>query len=80
MISPTVAEAVAQSEKNSLELVESSLKLSKNKFAATLNQNAVKVFDDWKNLYKKLLIQYDGGAVVKYDERHLPAPDAPTRY
>ena len=80
VISPTVAEAVAQSEKNSLELVESSLKLSKNKFAATLNQNAVKVFDDWKNLYKKLLIQYDGGAVVKYDERHLPAPDAPTRY
>ena len=75
----TVSEAVNQSEKNSLELVESSKGLPKNKFAATLNQNALKVFDDWKNLYKKLLLHYDGGASVKYDE-HLPAPDAPTKY
>ncbi len=53
----TVSEAVNQSEKNSLKLVESSKGLSKNKFAATLNQNAVKVFDDWKNLYARLLLQ-----------------------
>lgn len=76
----TVEEAVRQSEKNSLELVESSRTLSKEKFAATLNKNAEKVFEDWKNLYTRLLIQYDGGAGVHYDERHLPAPDAPTKY
>ena len=76
----TVEEAVEQSEKNSLELVAASRKLSKEKFAATLNQNALKVFDDWKNLYAQLLIQYNGGEGVKYDERHLSTPDAPTNY
>ena len=80
VLSGTIEAAVAQSEKNSLELVESSKGLSKNKFAATLNKNAVKIFDDWKNLYTRLLIQYNGGAGVKYDERYLPAPDAPTEY
>ena len=70
----TVEEAVQQSEKNSLELVESSLNQSKDKFAATLNQNALKVFDDWKNLYVQLLIQYDGGGSVEYDEKNLPTP------
>ena len=80
VISPTVAEAVSESEKNSLELIESSLNLPKNKFAATLNQNAVKVFDDWKKLYTRILIKYDGGAGLKYDERNLPAPSAPTKY
>lgn len=74
----TVSNAVNQSEKNSLELVNSSLNMSKNKFAATLNQNAIKVFEDWKNLYTRLLIEYNGGEVVKYDERHLP--DVPTKY
>ena len=79
-LSDTVSDLVNQSEKNSLELVESSRNLSKNKFAATLNQNAVKVFDDWKNLYTQLLIEHNVGADVKYDERNLPAPDAPTEY
>jgi len=76
----TVEEAVQQSEKNSFELVESSRSQSKDKFAATLNQNALKVFDDWKKLYMQLLIQYNGGGGVEYDERNLPAPYAPTEY
>ena len=80
VMSPTVAEAVKQSELDSLKLVESSAGLSKDKFVAALNRNAVKVFDDRKNLYTRLLIKYDGGAGVTYDERHLPAPDAPTKY
>ena len=75
-----VSDAVNQSEKNSLELVESSLNLPKNKFAAILNQNAEKIFGDWKNLYTRLMIQYDGGAGLKYDERNLPEPAAPTEY
>ena len=76
----TVSDAVNQSEKNSLELVESSKGLPKNKFAATLNQNALKVFEDWKNLYTRLLVEHNGGAGVKYHEHNLPAPDAPTEY
>ena len=70
----TVEEAVQQLEKNSLELVESSLNQSKGKFAATLNQNALKVFGDWKNLYVQLLIQYDGGGGVEYDEKICRRP------
>ena len=80
VMSPIVAEAVEESERNSLKLVEESLNLSKDKFAATLNKNAVKVFEDWKRLGVQLLMQYDGGAGVKYDERHLPASEAPTKY
>lgn len=76
----TIDEAVGKAERNSLRLVESSLNLPKNKFAATLNQNAVKIFDDRKNLYTRLMIQYDGGAGLKYDEKILPAPSAPTEY
>lgn len=80
VMSPTVAEAVQQSEANSLKLVESSAGLSKDKFVTALNRNAVKVFDDWKNLYTRLLVKYDVGAGVTYDERLLPAPDVPTKY
>ena len=76
----TIDEAVGKAERNSLKLVESSLNLPKNKFAATLNQNAEKIFGDWKNLYTRLMIQYDGGAGLKYDERNLPEPAAPTEY
>lgn len=76
----TIDEAVGKAERNSLKLVESSLNLPKNKFAATLNQNAEKIFGDWKNLYTRLMIQYDGGAGLKYDERNLPEPAAPAEY
>ncbi len=80
VMSPTVAEAVHRSEADSLKLVESSKGLTKNKFVAALNQNAIKVFDDWKELYLRLLLKYDSGAGVTCDERHLPAPYAPTHY
>ena len=80
VLGETVEETIQQSEKNSFELVESSRNLSKDKFAATLNQNALKVFDDWKKLYTRLLIQYDVGGGVKYDEKNPPIPDAPTEY
>ena len=80
VMSPIVADAVRKAEADSLKLVESSKGLSKSKFVAALNQNAGKVFDDWKQLYTRLLVKYDGGAGVTYDERHAPAPDAPTKY
>jgi len=80
VMSPTVADAVRKAETDSLKLVESSKGLSKSTFVATLNQNAGKIFDDWKNLYTRLLIKYDGGAGVTYEERRAPDPDAPTKY
>ena len=78
--SPTVAEEVRRSEEKSLRLVMSSSNLDKNKFAETLNRNAVKVFSDWKKLYEKLLVKYNGGAGVCFEANHLPEPDAPTKY
>ena len=77
---PMVAESVSRTEENSLRLVESSLKLPKNKFAAALNENAVKIFNERKKLYEQLIIQYNSGAGIVYDEKNLPAPDAPTKY
>lgn len=77
---PTVAESVRQMEENSLKLVESSRNLPKNKFAAVLNDNAIKIFNDRKKLYEQLLVQYNTGAGVAYDEKNSPMPDAPKKY
>ena len=80
VLSGMVAEAVSQDEKISLKLVEKSLNLPKNKFVAALNQNAYSVFNDWRVLYTHLLSKCDTGGGIKYDERYLPAPEAPTKY
>ena len=80
IMSPIIAADVAEVEKNSLKLVESSLNLSAKKFAETLNQNAVKIFNSRKNLYTRLLIEYNSGAGVKYDARHLPDTGTPNKY
>lgn len=80
VMGPIVAEAVNRSERESLRLVEASRNLSRSKFIDALNRNAVKVVDDWKKLYVKLLSKYDGGAGVEYDERHFPANITPTKY
>ena len=76
----TVAESVRQMEENSLKLVESSRNLPKNKFAAALNDNAIKIFNDRKKLYERLLLQFNSGEGVNYDKRHLPTSDAPKKY
>lgn len=62
------------------KLVESSLNLPKNKFAAALNDNAVKIFNERKKLYEQLMIQYNSGAGIDYDKKNSPVPDAPTNY
>ena len=80
VVGETVTAEVNRAEKNSLRLVENSLGQSKSQFAATLNKNALKIFGDRKNLYEQLMLKYNGGTGVKYDENNLPAPDAPTSY
>ena len=78
VFSPTVAESVRQAEENSLRLVESSRTLPKNKFAAALNDNAVKIFNDRQKFYERLIMQYNGGAGIDY--KYPPVPDAPKNY
>ena len=75
---PIVSEAVQKSEENSLRLVNSSRGLSKEKFAEALSENAVKTFDDWKELHARLLVKYNAGAGIQY--KHCPIPDTPTEY
>lgn len=80
VVGPIVAEDVQRTEENSLRLVESSRSLPKNKFAAALNDNAIKIFNERKKLYERLMIHYSSGAGITYDERHQPKPDALTEY
>ena len=78
IIYPLVKEAVGKSEENSLRLVKSSHGLSKEKFAEELNKNAVKIFEDWKLLYSKLLMKYNCGVGIRYEK--LPDPHTPEKY
>ena len=77
---PIISENIEQMEKNSLKLVESSLNLSKTKFAAVLNDNAVKIFNERKKLYERLIVKFDNGAGIDYSEKNLPVSYAPTKY
>ncbi|MBO5587863.1 MAG: C69 family dipeptidase [Acidaminococcaceae bacterium] len=78
IMQPLVSEALRKSESNSLELVNSSRGLTGEKFSEALNHNAVKVFDDWKDLYIRLLTKYNAGAGVQYER--LPDPGTPEKY
>ena len=75
-----VEEAVRKSERKSLKLIESSLGQSKDEFAATLNKNAAKIFDERKELYTRLLVKYNCGEGVEYRRKNLPASEAPEKY
>ena len=78
IIYPLVKEAVGKSEENSLRLIKSSRGISKEKFAEELNKNAVKIFEDWKQLYSKLLMKYNCGVGIRYEK--LPDPHTPEKY
>lgn len=75
---PLVREKVGASEDRSMRLVKSCNGLSKEEFARELNRNALRVFDDWKQLYAKLLTKYNCGAGIQYGI--LPKPDTPEKY
>ena len=78
IMSPIVKEAVEQSEKKSMQLVNSSSGLTKEKFADALRENSLKVFDDWKQLSARLLMKYNSGEGIEYEK--LPQPDTPENY
>ena len=78
IMAPIVKEAVEQSETNSQQVIQSSLGLSKEKFAEKLRENALKIFDDWKQLSVRLLKQFKADVGIKYEK--LPTPDTPTEY
>ena len=75
---PIVQDAVQKAEDRSMKLVWSSKGLSKEKFAGELNKNALQIFDDWKQLYVKLLTKFDAGEGVRYEK--LPDPHTPDKY
>ena len=75
---PIVQDAVQKAEDRSMKLVWSSKGLSKEKFAGELNKNALQIFDDWKQLYVKLLTKFDAGESVRYEK--LPDPHTPDKY
>ena len=78
IMSPIVSEAIEQSETNSLELLQSSINLSPEKFAATLRENAALTHKKWQDLYVELLLKYNGGAGVGYAKE--VNPNTPKNY
>ena len=78
IMSPIVSETIEQSETNSLELLQSSINLSPEKFAATLRENAALTHKKWQDLYVELLLKYDGGAGVGYAKE--VNPNTPKNY
>ena len=78
IMQPLVGEALRKAENDSLQLVNSSRGLTREKFSKALNHNAEKVFDDWKDLYIRLLTKYNAGTGVKYER--LPVPGTPEKY
>ena len=69
VMSPMVRNAVERSEANSVRLVNASAGLSKEQFAEALRDNALKIFEDWKELSKQLLMKFNAAAGVKYDRQ-----------
>ena len=78
IMAPTVKEAVEQAEKNSMQLVGSSSGLTKEQFADALRKNALKIFEDWKQLSTKLLMKFKSDVGIEYEKQ--PKPDTPKNY
>ena len=78
VMSPMVRNAVERSEANSVRVVNASAGLSKEQFAEALRDNALKIFEDWKELSKQLLKKFNAAAGVKYDRR--PESNTPKGY
>jgi CRISPR/Cas system endoribonuclease Cas6 (RAMP superfamily) len=78
IMSPIVRNAVEKSEANSQQLINASAGLSKEKFAEALRNNALKIFDDWKQLSVQLLMKFKSDVGIEYQRQ--PQPDTPTEY
>ncbi len=77
-IAPIVKDAVEGAEKNSMQLVGSSSGLTKEQFADALRKNALKIFEDWKQLSTKLLMKFKSDVGIEYEKQ--PKPDTPKNY
>ncbi|MBR5163077.1 MAG: C69 family dipeptidase, partial [Schwartzia sp.] len=78
IMSPLVKDAVEKLEANSMQLINASAGLSKEKFAEVLRNNALKNINDWKQLSVELLKQFRSDVGIKYERQ--PRPDTPTEY
>ena len=78
IMAPIVKDAVEGAEKNSMQLVGSSSGLTKEQFADALRKNALKIFEDWKQLSTKLLMKFKSDVGIEYEKQ--PKPDTPKNY
>ena len=78
IMAPTVKAAVEKSEANSQQLINASAGLSKEQFAEALRDNALKIFEDWKQLSVELLMIFKSDVGIEYQRQ--PKPDTPTEY
>ncbi|MBE6096502.1 MAG: dipeptidase [Schwartzia succinivorans] len=78
IMSPIVRDAVERSEANSVRLINASSGFLKEQFADALRGNALKIFEDWKELSRRLMMKFNAAAGVKYER--LPAADTPKKY
>ena len=78
IMSPIIKEAVEQAEKKSVQLVNSSSGLTKEKFADALRENSLRILDDWKQLSGRRLQEFKANVGIKYERQ--PTPDTPTEY
>ncbi len=72
---PQVLEAARAEEGRSLKLVNDAVGMSAADFAKTLNQNAVRVLSDWRDLHGRLLSDSDCGHNIQYDDSYTPKDD-----
>jgi dipeptidase len=78
IMSPIVKNAVEKSEANSRQLINASAGLSKEGFAEALRNNALNIFEDWKQLSIQLLMKFKSDVGIEYQRQ--PRPDTPTEY
>ena len=78
IMSPIVKNALEKSEANSQQLINASAGLSKENFAEALRDNALNIFEDWKQLSVQLLMKFKSDVGIEYQRQ--PQPDTPTEY
>ncbi|MCR5536436.1 MAG: C69 family dipeptidase [Succinivibrio sp.] len=68
IMQPLVKQALQESEDNSRRLVEENHQLDQDAFNAVLSDNVNATLKKWQDLYVRMLLEYNLGAGIKYDD------------
>ncbi|MBQ6913296.1 MAG: hypothetical protein IJQ30_03495, partial [Acidaminococcaceae bacterium] len=79
-VAPKVLDAARKGEQRSMELIADSSGWPEEIFAQVLRDNAESVLSGWRELYGKLLAEYDGGKGLDYDKAFRPEADKVLKY